>query len=172
MSAGPLFSKPALFTIDTSSFLEIFRDDGRHSKKHFPSLWNDVCQLIADGTMLSHVQVYNEISPGDELHTWAKANKDLFLEYDLPAEGDVIKSLTGDYKDFVNAKVKPVNADPWLIAQAKVRGLTIVTEEVGTTGFNKPKPRNMRIPDVCGDPIINVRCITLLGLIQDRGWKY
>lgn len=171
MTGPTLFSKPPEYTIDTCCFFEIFRDNGRHTKASYPTLWKDICELISQGIIISHIEVFKEIEPGDELHTWAAKNKNVFSDYVIPAESSVIASMTTKYKDFVNAKVKSVHADPWLIAQAKTQNLKIITEELLTTG-SVPKPKSMRIPDVCADPILNIPCINLLGLIKERGWKY
>jgi hypothetical protein len=55
-------------------------------------------------------------------------------------------------------------ADPFVIATAQVRGLTVVTEEKGGTD-TKPK-----IPSVCA--ALRVPCINVLSFIRDQGWSF
>ena len=149
--------------------MEIFRDDGQHTKKVYPSFWNDLSKLFSEGIVISHIEVFKEIEPGDDLHVWAHNNKSIFWDYDCPAETKVIQSMTTHYKDFVNAKIKAVHADPWLIAQAKVKNLKIITQEMRSSTI---KPNKLKIPDVCADPNLNIPCINLMGLMRERGWTY
>ena len=54
-------------------------------------------------------------------------------------------------------------ADPFIIAVAKLRGLTLVTEERPTGSLNRPN-----IPDICAD--YGLSYINLLQLIRAESW--
>jgi hypothetical protein len=151
------------YTIDSSTLMDIFSDTPWISRKDNPTLWEKIEDLIKSGEVISHIEVYKEIKTdgkkGEELYTWAQANKSIFANHDEEHEGPVIRAMSKSYKDFVNDKVGTEHADPWLIAQAKVRNLTIITEEKGG------------IPAVCRDPDFNVRFVSLWELIKEQKWK-
>jgi Domain of unknown function (DUF4411) len=56
-------------------------------------------------------------------------------------------------------------ADPWVIALAKARGLTVVTPEVQTGNFDKP-----RVPDVC--EALGVPWMNLYDWIDRQDWSF
>ena len=55
-------------------------------------------------------------------------------------------------------------ADPFVIATAQVRGLTVVTEEKGGSD------RRPKIPSVC--KALDVPCINVLQFLRDHGWSF
>jgi hypothetical protein len=169
---GNLFKKPPKYVIDSSSLMDIFGDTPWISKEINPGLWKAVEEMVKSGEIISHAEVLAEIkkdgSKGEELFTWANSVPEVFRNYDLEREGLVIRGMTAKYKAFVNNKLKSEHADPWIIAQAKVQGLTLITEETLSTS---PNPDKVKIPNVCKDPDINVPCINLWGLTIEQGWK-
>src|SRR3989344_4465293 len=120
-----LFSKPATYTIDSSSLMAMFDDSPWTSQKVTPGLWARVSELIGSGVIISHAEVLLEIKKdgekGEELYSWAQNNKHIFKDYNEHAEGKIIRSMSTRFKGFVNAKINHVHADPWLVAQAKHR---------------------------------------------------
>lgn len=153
--------------------MDIFNEDAWSSKTVIPGLWENVRKLVESGVIVSHVEVLDEINTdgekGEELYNWAHANKHVFHAHDLPSEGDVIRAMSTSYKSFVNRRVGETYADPWLIAQAKVCKLKIITEETFT---NSPNPEKFNIPNICRDPAFDVKCLNLLELTKERGWKF
>lgn len=164
-----LFSKPPEYTIDSSSLIELFNGDSILAKAYTPGLWSRLLEMIGDGRMISHIEVLNEIKKGDELYDWAHANSGVFKDYALPEEGEVIREMSAKYKSFVNAKVGSDYADPWLVAQAKCLGLTIVSQE---TFSMSPDTAKAKIPNVCRDPAFNVTCRSLFELVKSQGWTF
>ncbi|MFA5029622.1 MAG: DUF4411 family protein [Patescibacteria group bacterium] len=168
-----LFSKPAEYTIDSSSLMDIFNGTGWSSKEVTPGLWANVLDLIKQGIIISHVEVLLEIKTdgkkGIELYDWAQKNKSIFQDYNLIAEGKILRTMSPKFSSFVNAKIGSVHADPWLIAQAKHEGLKIITEERYTVSL---KPSKWTIPNICKDSSYNVGCLDLLGLSKERGWTF
>jgi len=171
--SGNLFTKQPRYTIDTSSLIEIFGTEKMVSKRYTPGLWDEIVDLVNQGVIISDVEVLNEIKKdgtrGEELYDWAHANKHIFRDYDWMNEGRVIRFMSPKYGSFVNGKTSHVHADPWLVAQAKCLGLTIISEEKpsGSTDVTRHK-----LPNVCADPLFNVKCIDLLGLIREQGWQF
>jgi len=168
-----LWTKPALYTIDSCCLMAIFSDTPWQSKDHNLGLWSKVEGLLLDGTIISHAEVLSEIKKdgenGEELYNWAHTHSHIFKPHDIVDEGKVIRSMSPKYADFVNGKIDSCHADPWLIAQAKVYRLKIITEETlsGTTN-----PKKFKIPNVCKDSAYNIQCINLWELTKEQGWKF
>lgn len=171
---GDLFSKPAEYTIDSCALMDIFNDDPSWpSKKVTPGLWGKILEMITNGLIISHIEVFKEIKTdgkkGLELYDWAQKNKQIFQDYHFESEGKILRSMSLKYKNFVNAKISNIHADPWLIAQAKCNKLKIITSEISTTS---PNPLKWTIPNVCKDPLFNIKCLTLLDLVKECGWTF
>ena len=68
----------SFYCIDTISILQWFVDS--LSSGDFSGLQNRIEQLIAAGRLRSPKAVLDEIKPGDDCHTWCKAQAELFVE--------------------------------------------------------------------------------------------
>lgn len=161
-----LFVQPK-YTIDTSALLALMNPGEKYEKETFRRLWQDVCALCDKGKIVSHVEVHKEIKDGgvkDQI-SWAKKYKIIFYKYDLPAEGKIIQDIGSRGANFVHfleqGKQKSTHADPWLVAQAKLNNLILITEE---------SPKKSSIPVVCLD--IGVKSVNLLGLMKEENWTY
>jgi len=170
-----LFSQPPEYTIDSSSLMEIFGVTSWASKKIIPGLWEKVEELITQGIIISHTEVLAEIkkdgTKGEELFNWAHAHEHVFQTHQFETEGKIIRSMSSKYKAFVNntGKASDIFADPWLIAQAKIRGLKIISEE---NRSGSKDPARFKIPNVCDDTEFGIKCLKLYDLTQERGWKF
>ena len=71
------------------------------------------------------------------------------------------QSLIGEKQRLTGTPV----ADPFVIACAKVRKGTVVTEE-------KLKSNAAKIPNVCQHPSVKVDCIDLEAFMQKQGWSF
>ena len=170
---GDLWSKQPRYTIDSCSLIDIFGSEKMASKNITLGLWKKILELIDQGIIISHIEVFHEIKKegtrGEELYDWTHANTVIFKDYDWALEGSIIRTMSPKYDAFVNAKVGSIHADPWLVAQAKNRNLVLITEEKFSTS---PNVQKHKLPNVCGDPLFNVRCIDLIGLIKEQDWKF
>jgi len=168
-----LFSEPPQYTIDSSSLMDIFGDEKMVSKNVTPGLWENIIILINNGIIISHIEVLQEIkkdsTKGEELYSWAHKTRNFFKDYNWTAEGRVIRAMSTKYANFVNAKTNHIHADPWLVAQAKHRGIKLITEE---TFSNSSDVKKHRLPNICADPVFNVGCINLLNLIKEQNWQF
>jgi len=61
MEQSSLFSKAAVYTIDSCSLMAMFNDEPWTSKSITPGLWERVAGLIAEGIIISHMEVLAEI---------------------------------------------------------------------------------------------------------------
>lgn len=167
-----LFAEQPEYTIDSDALMSMFSDNSPWiSKKDNPSLWMRIEELINKGIIISHIEVLKEIKKdgqkGEELFNWAQNNKTVFKDYNVEKEGPIIGQMSPKYNDFVNDKVSTEHADPWLIAQAKVQNLTIISQE---TYYNGPIIGRSKLPNVCNAPLFNVRCVDLWEFIKTRKW--
>jgi len=156
------------YTIDTSALLTLMNPGEKYDRSAFKRLWNDICGLCTLGKMVSHIEVQKEIRAGGikPQVSWIKSYKDIFLNYDLPAEGQIIRNIGSRGGYFVTflqqGKLAAAHADPWLVAQAKINGFILVSEEA----VNSPK----KIPAICS--AFGVKSMTLLDLIKEEKWIY
>lgn len=158
-----LFSNPR-YTIDTSSFNQIFDEDRNYNRKNFPSLWEKLSGLLTNGEIVSHMEVYEEIQQGsyDDLKKWTETNRYVFWDYSFPKEGEIVSEIGDKFSAFIlQGKTKPNHADPWLVAQAKLNNLTVITEETD---------RDLQIPVVCRE--LGVPCLSLFGLVKAERWSF
>lgn len=162
------------YTIDLDALANLFRKDHKYYKGRFTKLWNDIENLFITGKMISHIEVLREIKGNngnkDELYLWSVRNKEYFLsDYGLLEQG-VIGEISILSEKFLNAKTKSPHADPWIIAQAKIKKLTVVTEEVCKGPMVKPDKYG--IPDICTRLNPKISCINLRKLIDKENWVY
>lgn len=163
---GDLFSQVPQYTIDTSALIDIFGSEKMVSRIVTPGLWERLEVLINNGTVISHIEVLKEIRgeevKGHDLFDWAQSHRTSFREYDWSAEGAVIRAMSKDFGPFVDAKEGAVHADPWLIAQATVRALTIITEE-----------RKGGVQELLHvSKAMGVRTVDLVGFAKQQRWAF
>ena len=131
----------------------------------FGTFWERFEELIESGDAVAIGEVFTELEKrDDDLCSWAKARKEMFI----PAEEDIqiaLREVLGLSEKMVGSQKGRNAADPWVIALAKARGLTVVTMELGSGNLAKPK-----IPDVCA--ALGVTCINVIGLAQEQGWSF
>ena len=149
------------YSIDTSGLI-----DGRvryYPPNVFPCLWNKIDTLIDSGLLVASEEVNIEIQKqDDELAEWARQRKRMFIPVDDAIQAAVSGIMT-THSALVNIKTGGSAADPWVIAVAQVRGLTVVSGEIRRL----PK---LTIPSVCdakGVPHLN-----FLNMIIELGWRF
>ena len=115
-----LFSQPK-YTIDTSSLLAMMNAGEKYDKEVFKKLWADFKALCDAGKVVSHIEVHKEIKEGgikDQVG-WAKAYKQIFQKYNLPAEENVIREIGSRGGHFVSflqqQKSKSVHSKQWQV---------------------------------------------------------
>lgn len=157
-----------IYVFDTSSLSKL--------KHFFPgvfkSVWTGLDALVLSGDLISTREVWNEIERGDvDPHTnkWLKDRKQIFTtptaaEQRLVAQIFQIphfQSLIGEKQRLMGTPV----ADPFIVACAKIRKGTVVTEE-------RRKPHAAKIPNVCQHTSVGVPCIDLETFMQKQGGSF
>ena len=150
-----------LYCLDTSAFIEPWHR--RYPIDVFPTFWDRLDGWANDGRVISPDEVFKEISyVADDLHEWVRQRQTIFQPPTMPVQ-DALREVLRVHPRLVGSGNGKHAADPWVIAQARVTGATVVTEEHFRTLAN-PK-----IPDVCR--AMQVPCIDVLQLIRAMGLK-
>ena len=151
------------YCIDTSAIL-----DGwvrYYPRDVFPSLWNKLEEMIVAGRLVAPDEVLKELSKNDDdLHEWARLQDGLFCPLEDEVQIATAKILS-DFPKLVNNERNRSIADPFVIAVAAVRKLSVVTGEKRRGNLDRPI-----IPDVC--EAYGITCLTLLELMKTEGWKF
>lgn len=155
-----------IYVFDTSSI----RSLQHFYPSVFKTIWDGLDSLIQQKTLISPREVWNELERqniSDDVLAWAKQSKRIFttpssVELQFVAQIFQIKHFQNLIGEQQRLKGTPV-ADPFVIACAKIKGGTVVTEE-------QLKPNAAKIPSVCAH--FNVSCIDLERFMQQQGWKF
>ena len=149
------------YSVDTSALMNGWT-------KHYPpdvfeTVWERIAGLIEEGRFLAPDEVLRELEKQeDDLHKWAKARSKMFLPLEQAIQQRA-GAIANQFKSLVQTKtVMGGSADPFVIALAVERNLIVVTDE-------QRRPKNPRIPDVCD--ALGVRCIPLVQLFREEGWR-
>ena len=133
------------FCIDTSVFINGWNK--RYRKDVFPTLWEKLDAMLTIGSAFSCHEVYLELThQADELAAWAKERR---LCFEDPSENTILtfKEIIHHYPNFAAVGGAGNDADPWVIAHAKLAGAVVVTDEQPAPTQRPTKPP--KIPDVC-----------------------
>lgn len=136
----------------------------------FKSIWIGLDGLVASGNLISTREVWNEMQlgvPNPHVQTWSKKHRHIF-QVPQAAELQVVAQIfaVGHFQSLIGTKQQlhgtPV-ADPFVVALAKTREGTVVTEE-------ELKPNAAKIPNVCQH--LGVPCMNLEKFMQVQGWSF
>jgi hypothetical protein len=151
------------YSIDTSSLIWAWRF--AYPRERFPSVWAQIENLIRVGDLKASPMVLVELErQEDDLHEWAAVKPEMFIDLD-EAQQQEVREIMVSHAGILQPGEDRVNADPFVIALARCRGLVVVSEERRSGNLNTPK-----IPNVCAAR--GIRCVNLLGLMTDLGWTF
>ena len=109
----------------------------------FPTLWSNFDALVADGRIMSTDEVWRELEDRmtPELEDWLSEHKSLFPPTS-PQEAEVVRHIVVNrhFQQIIEEKKirkGGKNADLYIIAAARVRNATVVTQEKGSEGGAK-----------------------------------
>lgn len=155
-----------IYVFDTSSI----RSLQHFYPSVFKTIWDGLDGLVQQQNLISTREVWNELGRQNvsaDVLAWAKQNKQIFTtpnaaELQFVAQIFQIQHFQSLIGEQQRLKGTPV-ADPFVIACAKIKGATVVTEE-------QLKPNAAKIPNVCAH--FNVPCIDLERFMQQQGWTF
>jgi len=149
-----------IYCIDTSALIAAWYE--RYKPNRFPKLWNELDELIKEGRLVSSSLVLRECSKqrSEELHDWLKPREAMFHMPDEAVQVQV-DFIVNTYTGLISAGKEKFQADPFVIALAKVNGYTVITEETGPASLAK-------IPGVCA--AMKVPCLNLMQFMDQEDW--
>lgn len=142
-----------MLVLDTSAYINGRRD--HYPPATFPSVWELVAEAMGDGRIVPPREVFRELTAkDDEIAQWTKELAGLFLD----PNAEIQRAAGAIYEMFPGAGRRD-GADPFVLAEAQVRGLTVVTYE-GRSFSGIPTTRWQRtMPGICAH--VGVPCVTL-----------
>jgi hypothetical protein len=150
------------YSLDTSGFLDAWL---RHYPIDvFPTIWARLDNATSDGIVFASDEVLRELEKkDDDAYGWMQARPQMIVPIDTEIENVVI-DLMRRFPRLVDTKKGRSGGDPFVIAVAMVRGLTVITGENATGKLDSP-----RIPDVCRE--LDIPCITMLKFFREQQWN-
>ena len=100
----------------------------------------------------------------DDVYDWVIQRETMIVSISKEIQIHLAEIMS-KYGRLVDTKRNRSGCDPWVIALAKSRGLTVVTAEKASGNLTKPK-----IPDVCKD--LGISCIEIIDFFRTQGWKW
>lgn len=153
------------YVIDANALIDLWRR--WYARDVFVGVWRNIEGLL--GTeIVAPLQVLSELqSQRDELYGWAKRQK-FFVDLDdeqRKAVNEILEDFPGN--SFVNVKRTKPEADPFVVALAKVRGARWKVISSENSGGTSPRKR---IPDVCAR--YGIKCLRLLDFFREKQWRF
>lgn len=149
-----------IYVFDTSSFIDL---NARYPKVTFPSIWNNINELVQNNQLYSHVEVLREIkqttNSKDKLLLWAYKNKQIFVSIDN-CQMSAIDQIKQKYiKSYFQNQLNRLSpwADPYIIAISICEKAIIVTQE--------HKTKENRIPPIAAQ--FGIKSLNLLEFFQE-----
>jgi hypothetical protein len=145
------------YILDTNVFINMQRN---YPLDVVGSLWAKIADNIDNGNVVSCGEVFDELSIGDdELIKWAKSRKNAFLTSGADVQR-LVRDILQKYPALVTGTRKANSADPFVIALAKQKECTLVSDEAWA-GNGQP----VKIPNVC--EAYGVRLIKFVDFLRE-----
>jgi hypothetical protein len=152
-----------LFCLDTSALL----DAGTrwYPRDLFPSLWTKLTEAADNDVIVSPDEVLRELSKkDDEVYAWAKAQSKMFVPLDEDVQ-KTVRDILAKFPRLVDTMKDRSQADPFVIAVAKVTKRIVVTGEKAVGSTQRP-----RIPNVCAQ--YGIEYINIVEFIRRQKWNF
>ena len=150
------------YCIDTSAILTAWRRN--YPPDIFPSVWDRVDELINQGELIASEEVLVELErKDDEVYAWATERQGIFVPIDDQVQ-QVVRRVLASYPRLLDTRRNRSGADPFVIALARVRNCTVVTNEAPSNSPSRPT-----IPDVC--QALGILCIDFIQMARQEGWR-
>ena len=133
----------------------------------FVSLWDRLDGAISGGQIRSPEEVYIELErqEGDTLLDWVKDRKETLISALTEDLQTSVTEIGVAFPPFIAGDGDRNFADPWVIALARVHGLTVVTQE------RRPgSPDSPTIPRVCDH--FGVAYVNTFEFMRAEGWSF
>ena len=150
------------FSLDTSALIDAWV---RHYPRDvFPAIWSLMESAVANREIFVVDEVVQELKrKDDDLARWVRSQAGIIVSIDDNIQQRVVNIMSA-HSRLVDSRKNRSGCDPWVIALAQDRGLTVVTAEKASGNILKPK-----IPDVC--QALQIPCIEVVEMFRRQGWK-
>jgi hypothetical protein len=149
------------YSVDTSSLLQAWTV--RYPADVFPGVWAALDHLIAMRQLVASEMVLEELKrKSDEVSAWSLVRREMFVDMD-EAQSTEAQKIVRQYRRLIDERKGRNQADPFVIALAKLRGMVCVTEE------DFGSATKVRIPYVCEE--LSVEYTNLVGLLRREGYR-
>jgi hypothetical protein len=149
------------YSVDSSGVLDLFR---YYPPDVFPTIWRQMDTAARSGKILVIDEAYRELERKDDAaFRWIRARRAIVVALDTDVQQRV-SAILALYPGLVDTRRNRSAGDPFVIALAQSRALSVVTGEKASGIPAKPK-----IPDVC--LALRIPCVTVLSMFRNEGWK-
>ena len=162
------------YVLDTGFFI--------YSRQYYPDVfegfWDKMNEAVTSEIISSVDEVREELETfgGEQeyLLNWIQDNKYIFSEPNMN-EQDFIRQIFSihDFKNLITHKEtlkgKP-QADPFVIAKAKINNATVVTTELLSKPDTHGNKHKFKIPDICEH--FKISCVTPEEFMKKENWVF
>jgi hypothetical protein len=149
------------YSIDSSGVLDLFR---YYPPDVFPTIWAQMETAVGNKAILAIDEVYRELEKKDDIaFQWLKARRTIVIDLETTIQQRVA-ALLAVHPRLADTRKNRSSGDPFVIALAQVRGLSVVTGEKPSGILAKPN-----IPDVCA--ALKIPWMNVLAMFRQEGWK-
>jgi hypothetical protein len=153
-----------IYCIDSSSFIDA--GERYYPQDIFPAFWDKLEQLLDAGRLKAPITLLEELQrKDDDWRQWVYEREDKLIVPPDAAMFDAVRDVVAQYQLQNSHQFNPdkLTGDPFFIALAKCKGMTLITTELS-------RPGGFRIPAICRP--LGVDTITLLNMIRQEGWRF
>ena len=131
----------------------------------YETQWKLIKEYIDEGRIVICEAVYNEIKKSEELKKWlSQFSKKLVPCYTREVIVEA-KTIINDYPKLIDVVNSNDQADPYVIALAKINNHTVLSNEYLSEGGKKVK-----IPFVCKQ--LKIACMNTKQFYKEEKWKF
>lgn len=154
---------PTVYSCDTSTIIQAWRRD--YNPKVFVGVWQKLEAMVADDTLIASSEVLVEMKrKDDDVYRWCKRQSRMFVALDDAIQTEA-KAILAAHQRLIDTRNGRSGADPFVIAVAKVRNASVLTDERPSNSLERPK-----IPDVC--KALGIECCRLSEVFERAGLTF
>ena len=142
-----------MLVFDTTAFINGWND--HLPPVTFPSVWSAIGVALADARIILVREVYREVlAQDDELKKWLNDWESVVVEPD-----EAVQRAAGEVAAMFPPEAGRHAADPFVLAEARARGFTVVTYEGRNFSGERTRRWATKMPGVCQH--FSIPCVTL-----------
>jgi hypothetical protein len=155
---------PPKYSIDTSALIRAHNED--YLPDVFPGVWAFLEALAGRCVLAASEEVLHELeAKDDELHTWARQNRGMFLPTSQQIQREV-RSLLAQFPKLAEPEGDKASADPFVIALAHLNRCSVVSAERSRSGSTVPR----KIPEVCRE--LAIEHLSVARMLRAEGAQF